>query len=87
MEIINLCRSSAHGLAWHRDSAGLDNNGGKMRLGSGGLWEELKGGVWGKRGSDLHDGRGWKENKERRPQRMSKPLKSVYVTCLNSKKR
>jgi hypothetical protein len=35
-----------------------------MRGGRGGLWEEMKGGVWGKRGSDLHDGEDGKRTRK-----------------------
>ena len=37
------------------------------------LWEEMKGDVWGKRGSDLHGGEDGKRTRRKAAQRMSKP--------------
>ena len=73
MKIANWCRSGAHSLVWHRDSACLYYNGGEMRGGRGILWEEMKGDVWGKRGSDLHGGEDGKRTRRIAAQRMSKP--------------
>lgn len=87
MQIGDCSRSGAHSLVWRRDSACLDYNGGEMRGGRGGFWEEMKRGVWGKRGSELHDREDGRRTKERVAQRMSKPVKSVQVTCVKTKKR
>jgi hypothetical protein len=85
MQIFIWSRSGAGGLVWHRYGACLDDDRGDMRGRRGGLWEEMEGDMWGEGGSDLHDA---KEDRKRtrngRPQRRSKPVKSVYVTCANS---
>lgn len=64
MQTANCSRSGADSLVWRRDSACLDYNGGEMRGGRGGFWEELKGDGWGKRGSDLHDGEDGKRTRK-----------------------
>lgn len=79
IEIANCSRSVAHSLVWHRDSACLDYNGGEMRGGRGRLWEEMKGDVWGKRGSDLHDGEDGKRTKK--GQRRGCPSQSEKCLC------
>ena len=52
-----------------------------MRGGRGGLWEEMKGDVWGERGSDLHvgeDGKRTRKGESRgRPSQSEKCLRHV----------
>jgi hypothetical protein len=57
MQIFMWSGSGAGSLVWHRDGACLDDDRGDMRGRRCGLWEEMEGNMWGKRGSDLHDAR------------------------------
>lgn len=86
MEIASCSRSGVHSLKWHRNSACLDYNRGEMRGGRGGLWKEMKGDVWGKRGSDLHGGEDGKRTRKGQRRDVKARVKSVDVTCLNSTK-
>ena len=85
MQIVMSSGNGAGDLVWHRNGACLDDDRGEMRGGRGGLWEEVKRGVWGKRGSDLHDAK--EEQGMSGAADVQAKVKSDYVTCVKSKKR